>query len=414
MIATMSVFERFQRLVTTWKQWPWAATLQTLKARFKEDRLGVTAGSLTFTTTIALVPLLTVMLALFSAFPMFSRFRKALETQFLTELVPEVIAKQVMLMLTRFAGKASQLGGVSMLVLGLTAMLLMLTMDRTLNGIWRVQRPRPMAQRVLVYWGALTLGPLVLGVSLSASSWLLSASRGWADEVPGGLAVVLSVLVWLLQALGFAAMFRFVPNTPVKWEHALSGGVFTAIGLELAQRGLGIYLSKAPIYASVYGAFAALPIFLIWLYLSWLMILMGAVVAAYAPTLLSQLKRWPDEPGHEFQMALAAIKLLHAVQHQPQAGFDILTLARKLRTDTLQLEPIIEVLVNLDWVAFLDEPQADAGGRIVLLCDPDKTSLAPLVERLLLKQSPSSSIFWQHAHINDMVLSQVLVTTAEA
>lgn len=414
MIATMSVFERFQRLVATWKQWPWAATLQTLKVRFKEDRLGVTAGSLTFTTTIALVPLLTVMLALFSAFPMFSRFRKALETQFLTELVPEVIAKQVVLMLTRFAGKASQLGGVSMLVLGLTAMLLMLTMDRTLNGIWRVQRPRPMAQRVLVYWGALTLGPLVLGVSLSASSWLLSASRGWADEVPGGLAVVLSVLVWLLQALGFAAMFRFVPNTPVKWEHALSGGVFTAIGLELAQRGLGIYLSKAPIYASVYGAFAALPIFLIWLYLSWLMILMGAVVAAYAPALLSQLKRWPDEPGNEFQMALATIKLLHAVQHQPQAGFDILALARKLRTDTLQLEPIVEVLVDLDWAAFLDEPQADAGGRIVLLCDPEKTPLAPLVERLLLKQSPSSATFWQHARIGDMVLAQVLTPEPQA
>jgi len=153
MIAAMSVFERLQHLVATWQQWPWAATLQTLKVRFKEDRLGVTAGSLTFTTTIALVPLLTMMLALFSAFPMFSRFRKALETQFLTELVPEVIAKQVVLMLTRFAGKASQLGGVSMLVLGLTAMLLMLTMDRTLNGIWRVQRPRPMTQRVLVYWG---------------------------------------------------------------------------------------------------------------------------------------------------------------------------------------------------------------------------------------------------------------------
>jgi len=412
MIAVMSVFERLQHLVATWKQWPWAATLQTLKTRFKEDRLGVTAGSLTFTTTIALVPLLTVMLALFSAFPMFSRFRKALETQFLSELVPELIAKQVVLMLTRFAGKASQLGGVSMLVLGLTAMLLMLTMDRTLNGIWRVQRPRPMTQRVLVYWGALTLGPLLLGVSLSASSWLLSASRGWADEVPGGLALVLSVLVWLLQALGFAALFRFVPNTPVKWEHALSGGVFTAIGLELAQRGLGIYLSKAPVYASVYGAFAALPIFLIWLYLSWLMILLGAVVAAYAPVLLSQLKRWPDEPGYQFQMALAAIRQLQAAQHQPKAGYSALSLARRLRTDTLQLEPVLEVLMDLDWVGLLDEPEAEEGGRIVLLCDPDQTPLAPLVEQLLLKQDPSSAAFWRHAQFDGMVLGQALVPPA--
>lgn len=397
--------------MATWRQWPWLATLETLKLRFKEDRLGVTAGSLTFTTTIALVPLLTMMLALFSAFPMFSRFRRALETQFLPELMPEVIAKQVMLMLSKFAGKASQLSGVSLLVLGLTAMLLMLTMDRTLNGIWRVQRTRPMAQRVLVYWGALTLGPLLLGVSLSASSWVMSASRGWADEIPGGLAVVLSALIWLLQALGFAALFRFVPNTPVKWEHALSGGIFTAAGLELAQRGLGLYLSKVPVYTSVYGAFSALPIFLIWIYLSWLMILMGAVVAAYAPALLSQLKRWPDEPGHQFQMALAVLEQLVVVQHQPQAGYSAIELARRLRTDTLQIEPVLEALIDLDWVALLDEPQAEEGGRLVLLCDPEETPVAPLVRQLLIKREGFSEPFWQKAGLSSLKLVEVLRST---
>jgi membrane protein len=194
----------------------------------------------------------------------------------------------------------------------------------------------------------------------------------------------------------------------VKWEHALSGGVFTAIGLEVAQRGLGAYLTKASVYASVYGAFAALPIFLIWIYLSWLMILLGAVVAAYAPVLMSQLKRWPDEPGYQFQMALAVIRQLQTAQHQPQAGYTALALARNLRTDTLQLEPVLETLLQLDWIALLDEPDAQEGARLVLLCDTDHTLVAPLAGQLLLRPDPSASAFWTQARLNDMSLTDAL------
>jgi membrane protein len=181
--------ERWTLLLVTLRQWPWMQTFDTLRQRFREDRLGVTAGSLTFTTTIALVPLFTVMLALFSAFPVFARFRKVLEQQVLAGLVPEAIAKPVLLSLTKFAGKASQLGGMGLVALGFTAMALMLTIDHTLNGIWRVRKVRPIAQRVLVYWAALTLGPLVVGASLSVTSYVLSASGGLVDALPGGLTV---------------------------------------------------------------------------------------------------------------------------------------------------------------------------------------------------------------------------------
>jgi len=405
MIAGMTWYRRF---ITSLQQWPWLDTLRTLRLRFREDRLGLTAGSLTFTTTIALVPLMTVMLALFSAFPMFSRFRKALETQFLAGMVPDAIAKQVMLLLVRFAAKASQLGGVGLILLGLTAMMLMLTIDHTLNAIWRVRRRRSIAQRVLVYWAALTLGPLMLGASLSLSSYVVSASRGWVDELPGGVGVLLSMVVFVLQTLGFSALFRYVPNTHVRWEHASAGALFVSIGLELAQKGLAVYLSKVPVYATIYGAFAALPIFLIWIYLSWLIVLMGAVVAAYAPSLLSKVRRWPDTPGHRFDLALAVLRPLADVQHRPQAGWGLEALARQLRTDPLQIEPTVELLQDLGWVGQLDEPDRDDGGRLVLLCDPAPTPVAELVSQTLLSPSDGAMGFWRRARIDALTLAEVL------
>ncbi len=399
---------RWALLVHTLQQWPWAQTYQTLRQRFREDHLGVTAGSLTFTTTIALVPLFTVMLALFSAFPVFSRFRKVLEQQVLSGMVPDAIAKPVLLSLTKFATKASQMGGLGLIALGVTAMALMLTIDHTLNGIWRVRTVRPIAQRVLVYWAALTLGPLLVAASLSLTSYLLSASGGLVDELPGGVGLMLSAIVFMLQTAGFASLYRYVPNTHVRWEHAWGGALFASVGLELGQKGLAIYLSKVPVYSTIYGAFAAVPLFLIWIYVSWLIILLGAVVTAYTPSLLSQVKRWPDTPGHRFALALALLRALQATQHAPERGLTGEQLAHRLRTDPLQIEPVLEILQGLDWIGLLDEPQADHGGRFVLLCDPDKTIVAPLVGELLLRPDGFTEAFWNRAGLEEMVLSQAL------
>ena len=214
------------------RDWPWFDTLRTLRLRFRDDHLGLTASSLTFTTLISLVPLVTVMLALFTAFPMFSRFQGALQQYFLQALVPDNIAKPVLMALTQFAGKANKLGSAGLIFLGLTALALMFTIDRTLNAIWRVPKPRPMAQRVLVYWAALTLGPLLLGVSLSLTSYAVSASRGIVSELPGLLGLVLGLLQFTLLAVGMAGLFRFVPNTHVRWVHAAAGGLFVILGVK--------------------------------------------------------------------------------------------------------------------------------------------------------------------------------------
>jgi membrane protein len=397
--------EQFAELVETLQRWPYLETLATLRRRFTEDRLGLTAGSLTFTTLISLVPLVTVMLAAFAAFPMFGVFQEALQRYFLQSLVPDAIARPVLGALTQFASKASRLGSVGLLALFGSALALMLTIDRTLNAIWRVRTRRPIAQRVLVYWAALTLGPLVLGISLSLTSYAISASRGFAAALPGGVGLLLGTVEFVLMALGMAGLFRYVPNTQVRWRHALAGGVFVAAGFGVARSLLTWYLVQVPAYAMVYGAFATVPLFLIWIFLSWVIVLLGAVIAAYAPSLQMRVVRWPEGPGSRFQIALALLRELQRSRELDRRGLSHAELAESLRTDPLQTEPILETLLGLDWVGRLDE-SGDA--RYVLLCEPATTPAQPLLTQLLLDPGTTLRGFWQRAGFAEMTLHDLV------
>ena len=400
--------ERLRQELMTLQTWPWLDTLRTLRQRFRDDHLGLTAGSLTFTTLISLVPMLTVMLAIFSAFPVFANFQDALQRYFLQSLVPPSIAQPVLAGLTQFAAKSSRLGTVGLIVLVLTALALMLTIDRTLNAIWRVRKPRPIAQRVLVYWAAATLGPLLLGVSLSITSYALSASKGLVSVMPGGVTVLLAVLEFGLIAAGMVALFRWVPNTHVRWRHALTGGLFVAAGLEIAKRALGWYLAQVPTYSVVYGAFAAVPIFLVWIYLGWVIVLLGAVVAAYTPSLQMRVKRWPDGPGASFRLALAVLRELSAVRGGSAHGLTAGAVGMALRADPLQTGPILDALVELDWVGKLNEGD---DGRYLLLCDPHKTLAQPLLARLLVEPADDLRGFWHRAGFGALRLEELLHST---
>ena len=397
--------EQVARTLQTLQTWPWLETLKTLRIRFREDRLGLTAGSLTFTTLISLVPLVTVMLAVFSAFPMFASFQTALQTYFLQSLVPDSIAKPVLAALTQFAAKSNRLGTVGLVFLVITALALMLTIDRTLNAIWRVRTPRPIAQRVLVYWSAATLGPLLLGVSLSLTSYVLSASRGLVGALPGGVSLLLGVVEFSLLAAAMAGLFHYVPNTHVRWRHAIAGGIFVAAGFEVAKKLLGWYLGQVPSFAVVYGAFATLPIFLVWIYLGWVIVLLGAVVAAYAPSLKMRVARWPDGPGSRFHLAVAVLRQLDQAQTQPGHGLNASDLSERLRTDPLQIEPILDTLVAIDWVGLLDEA---GNARYVMLCDPAKTPAERLLSQLLLEPASSLEAFWQRAGFDEMTVAELM------
>ncbi|WP_327080003.1 YihY family inner membrane protein [Polaromonas sp. CG_9.5] len=386
-----------EALLVDLSHFPWRDTAITLRQRFREDHMGLTASSLTFTTSIALVPFFTVALAVFTAFPMFSTLQEALQAWLVKSLIPDNIARQVLGYLTQFSGQASKLGGAGLAVLLVTAIALILTIDRTLNSIWRVRKPRPLAQRVLIYWAAITLGPLVLAASLAVTSYVVSASSGLVGALPISLRFVLDMAQFFLVVSGMAALYRYVPNTYVKWAHAFAGGLFVASGIEIGKKILSVYLSAVPTYSMVYGAFAALPILLVWIYVSWVIVLMGAVITAYLPSLLAGVSRRGSAHGWNFQLAIEMLQHLDKARTTPRMGVNAEQLADLLEVDMLQLEPVLETLVDLDWVGQLNDDEGDSASRYLLLVDPDVTLLAPLMQQLLLDRAPSVNKLWEKA-----------------
>lgn len=397
-----------RKLLEDFSHFPWRSTAVTLGERFREDRLGLTASSLTFTTTMALVPFFTVALAVFTAFPMFGKLQDALQAWLVQSLIPDAIARQVLGYLNQFAGKASRLGAVGLAALFVTALALVLTIDKTLNGIWRVKRPRPLGQRVLIYWAVMTLGPLLLGASLSLSSYVLSASRGLVAGMPGAVRLVLDIIEYLLLAAGLAALYRYVPNTPVRRSHAWAGAICSATGIEVARQLLALYIGKVPTYSAVYGAFATLPILLVWIYLVWLIALLGAVIAAYLPSLVAGTRRRGGGHGWQFQLALEVLQHLHRARSSVRRGMSAAELAQALEVDALPLEPVLETLVSLDWVGRVNEVDDQEGTRYILLADTAATALEPLMRHLLLPNTEATAKLWKSGRLSAVYLKDVV------
>lgn len=248
--------------------------------RARKERLAQIAGSLTFTTILSIVPLLSVSFALFTRFPVFRRFEDAIDEYVLKSMLPPDVARTVLKYIGQFAANASSLTLLGTLFLLLTALAMLLTVENALNQIWNVKRNRPIVRRVGMYLLMLAAGPPVVGVSLWATSTLLGASMGWIGSLPPSARFVLDLGPPVLAAAGLAALFFFVPNTRVRRRDALVGGVLASIALELGKRGFAAYLLKAPTYKAVYGAFATFPVFLLWVYFSWLVTLAAAMLTA--------------------------------------------------------------------------------------------------------------------------------------
>ncbi len=398
-------------LRANFRQFPWRNTALTLRERSREDRLAQTASSLTFSTVIALVPLFTVGLAIFSALPVFVKLEGTLQQWLVNSLVPDHIARTVLKYLQLFSTKASRLGWGGGVVLLLSALTMVVTVDRALNAIWRVRRKRSLVQRVLMYWAALTLGPLILGASVTATTYLMSSSKGLVAYVPAFVGWLWNFVEFGIMAAVLATVYRVVPHTPVRLAHALTGGLLAALTLELVKRLLAWYLSSVPAYSMIYGAFATVPILLIWIYLVWLVVLLGAVVTAYLPELLAGVARRGGYDGWDFQLSLEILGALHE-QHQwvQNRGLTSETLAARLGVAELQLERALELLVQLGWIGRLDEEEA----RWVLIADLTRAPAGQLVNRLLLPQNQHSQAVWQAAQWENTPIIQLLPTPAEA
>jgi membrane protein len=300
---------RFPRRAVTWWRFAFRAGhagrfLGYAGARFLADGCPRQAAGLSYVSLLAIVPLLAIGLAIFAGFPAFAPLRADVQDVILRNLLPDtelVVSDQ----LTAFVTNASQMTAPGLAGLGVTAILLMANITGALNAIWRVAEPRPFVMRMMVYWMILTLGPLLIGASLTISSYAFAAVQ-WLD-VPGVTELRFdSRLVAIgLAVLGFAMIFLVVPNRPIHLAHALAGGLVAAILLEILKAGFGLYLRNFPSYQAVYGAVAAVPIFLIWMYLSWAVILFGAEVAAALPEWRAAESRGAAKTGPGGSLALA-------------------------------------------------------------------------------------------------------------
>lgn len=248
--------------------------------RFSRERLIHTAASLSFTTLLGLVPFLAVALAVASQLPTFVHFDQQVRLFLLDYLLPDKAGDVIARYALRFSGKTHRLTWAGFGFLVLTALMLLLSIDRAINAIWHVKRHRPLWLTAPIYLVAMAIGPVALGASLAVSTFVITKSLGWS-VLPDWLD---QAALRLLPAVMLAGLFSFVyyvvPNCPVRAGHAMAGGVTAAVGFEAMQRLLTLYLASVPAYKLIYGAFAAIPIFLVWLHLSWSVILVGALIVA--------------------------------------------------------------------------------------------------------------------------------------
>lgn len=247
-----------------------------LVRRFGEDNCPKNAAALTYTTLFAVVPVMTVTYAMLAAIPAFNQVSGQIEGFIFDNFVPSTGAT-LRDYLSEFSQQARQLTGVGVALLMVTAFLMLVNIEKSFNAIWRIRQPRRGLSSFLLYWAVLSLGPLLLGAGFVVSTYLASLSFLTGDAVlASAWKQVLGWLPLLLSIAAFTLIFVAVPNTRVRLRHGLAGGVLVALLFEGAKACFALYVALFPSFQLIYGAFAAFPLFLLWIYVSWLIILFGA------------------------------------------------------------------------------------------------------------------------------------------
>lgn len=342
--------------------------------RFWDDNCFQYAGSLSYTTVFALVPLTVAVFGILSAFPVFEGWSQQLRVFVFTNFVPAA-GESIDAYLGQFADNASRLTSVGVIALFLSALLMMYSIEDAYNRIFRVTRPRRPVSRFVVYWTILSLGPLLVATGLAMSTYLFTLpmiadiDRGYAltDRL---LALVPGAVTWLALTLSYA----IVPNTEVRWRHAALGALVATILFELGKRAFALYLTNVPSYERIYGAFAVLPIFLFWVYLSWNIVLLGASLSAVLSSFRYHTEERKLPTGHEFA---AVLRLLEALAQAHAHGRGLGLEALHDRVGGLSDEQLLRCLVDLER---LDIVERTSLGQWRVIRDLAQVRLADIYE----------------------------------
>lgn len=352
--------------------------------QFSGHRGFQSASSLAYTTLLSIVPLVGVIFSFFGDLPLFREISDTLQEFIFGNFVP-AFGHTIREYLINFSVNASKLTITGIVVLVIIALMMMATIETAINHIWNVFSRRNALARFLIYWTILTLGPVLVGIGMYSTSYILALPL--VSTVDSTLALkqtLFTFMPFFTSTIAFTLMYILVPNCRVLVRYALAGAVFAALLFELAKFGFAIYVRAVPTYEMIYGAIAAIPMFLIWIYLSWLIILMGAQVA-YCLSVF----RLVDAEGRryktdwEFVDAYKIIAELWQAQRQDEQLSSIQLKRRGLNIPHLMMNRILETLKKAHWV------HRTSSGKWLLLRDLNDVTLLDL-HRLLPCKFPLS------------------------
>ncbi|MGJ8662370.1 MAG: YihY family inner membrane protein [Marinicella sp.] len=306
--------------------------------RYREDETSLAASSLAYTALLSLVPFMSVLITVFSAMPLFEDASQQLQDFIFQNFVPTTGAV-IQTYILGFVEKARGLTVTMFLAVFVTSILMMHTMEKALNRIFDSKSTGRFKTKLMMYWAVLTMGPLLVGGGIALSSVVFKYSA-----FAGFKGILIKALPILSSTIGFFLIYLIVPNRKVKWKNALFGALFSAICFELAKKGFALYVTSIPSYQKVYGTLATIPLFLIWMFLSWNIILLGGTITA---TLETSRWRLHVQNYQTNQRLLLIIEILNKLWHASQKGK---TVSYSELSGHLYFVPDDELNMQLDWL----------------------------------------------------------------
>ncbi len=373
--------------------------------RIEEAQLKQVASTLTLTTILSIVPAIAVIMAAFAAFPLFAPYRESLEQFLFSTLLPEQYSVQIMGYIKEFAEKATGLTIFGVVGLAVSAILCIATIDEGLNRTFQVRHLRNWVSRFLLYWALLTLGPIILAISLAASSYVTGLTV--MGKMTTDFQWIYQPIQAIIQGLILACLYKYVPHCRVIWKDALIGGMVTAAVMAIFRWGFGVYILRGS-YTTIYGAFAAIPVLLTWMYIMWMLVLGGAALTATLPML--RATRYADfkKTGNNLLSAVALIKILYEAKQQGSPIVSDIELAEKSGSYPNAVDHVLSRLLDRHYVVRIGEKYSVSWA---LLVDGNTATLKEVFEEFALDTSNSlltadeSERIWIESGLNDQWLN---------